>query len=65
MDYSELLKVTGNKLESVKGSYDRLDFGTAIDTYHEVAKLYAEFLGLDPSMSGVLSYLLQTVAMAR
>lgn len=65
MDYAELLRITGNKLEEVKGSYDRLAFGEQIDAYHEISKLYADFLGLDPSMVGVLSYLLQSVVMAR
>lgn len=65
MDYPELLKVSGDRLEAVKGSYDRLSFGEALDAYQEVAAMYADFLGLDDTAVGVISFLMQSVAVNR
>lgn len=62
MDYGELLRVTGDKLKSVEGSYDALTFGDALDVYQEVAEMYAEYLGLGGPGASVIAFLMGQVA---
>jgi hypothetical protein len=64
MEYEELLRVTTAMLKGTEGNYNRMKFGESISVYQDIAKLYAEHMGI-PEATGKISYLLQSVALAR
>lgn len=63
MNYSKLMDVTNDLFRDVRGNYDSLKFGESIPVYQEIARLYAEHLGLDETAIPKLRFLIETAVM--